>query len=127
MQRQPAHELRIEGHHFPQDRMAAHLDVLAAKPAAGIFYDGKSLVLDLLQRLALREAMFKLLRLGLELVVGELLEFNFKRVDFLHERTHFFDVALVLRPENFLKNPLHSNPAKGWESTWSGVVWQVVG
>ena len=95
-----ADDLHVEGNHVPRERVSADLHRGTHQAAAGILHHRVSLGEDGVQRLTLGQPVAKLLGLGLQLILAQLLVLLFDGVDFAHDGQEFLDVTLVLGAEN---------------------------
>ena len=85
-----------------QDHAALELDVelaLAERALGRLAHRGEGLDQEVVQGLALGQALAELDGLGAQLLVGELLELRFERVDLRHRLVEAFDDPVVGRPE----------------------------
>ena len=107
VQHDAADELRVERHHVPGLRMPADVHDRPAQAAARVLDDGERLDHQVVKRFPFGEPRPEFVRLRLQRVLGQRLHLLFQRVDAPHERPHLFQVALVLRAQDRLQQPLH--------------------
>ena len=95
-----ADDLHVKGNHVPGDLVAADLHGRPHQAAARVLHRGIRLRQQVIERLALRQTVTELLRLGLQLLLTQRLILLLNRVHLVDNRQQLLDVALVLRAEN---------------------------
>ena len=100
MERDRAQELDVEGDHVPGGGNTHHLPALSDQTPAGLFDDRERLRKEILLGLAGLEPGAEVRGLLAERLVRKLAQASVVLVDFLDERPHALDVALMLRPED---------------------------
>src|SRR5439155_863502 len=90
MEDDPAHDLNVEG-------------ALAERALGGLANRGVGLEEQLLERLAVFVALFELVGLGGELLVGELLEVGLERRDVFRLRLQALEAPAFTEPEDFFE------------------------
>ena len=104
VERDAAHELDVEGNHIPDLLLPAHFDFAADHAAAGVLHDGEGFTEEVVEGLAVGEALFELRSFRLKLLVGELLILHLQLVDPADQRKHFLEIALRFGAENGFQN-----------------------
>ena len=100
-----ADELHVERHHVPGERVAADLLGRPGQMAAGVLHEGVRLGQDLVERLALRQAVAERLRPLREVLVRQVLPLILllDAVDLAHDRPELLQLAIVLRSKQKLQ------------------------
>ena len=98
VQRHPANQLHVVVHHLPVKGLVADRYGAAAHPSGAILHGRESLGQQLLQGLPVLKALHEFLRLGPQLVVGQLGVTLLNGIDLLYDRNATLDVLAVVTP-----------------------------
>ena len=95
-----------------------HVEVPHVQHApARLAHDGKRLWHEVVQRLALRQPLAELVRLGAKLLVRKRLDRRLERVNLLDERAQPFQFALVLGSDDFCEESAqHGESVRGYSN-----------
>ena len=106
-----ADELDVERNHVPGKLVAADVGRRAAKMAAGVLDKRKRFGKDVVESLALRNAILELLGHARIVLVREILGliFLFYAIDLTDDRPELFELSIVLCSKQKLQN-VHTTP-----------------
>ena len=124
MQDYAADELDVERDHVPGKLVAADVGRRAAEVAAGVLHERKRLGKDVVQCLALSDAVLELLGHARIVLVREILGlvFPFYAIDLTDDRPEPFELSIVLCSKQKLQN-VHTTP---YYTKNSGVVGEML-